>query len=199
MPYEETTRGKRPVGGFSSEPPPGMSGQPVAHAFVRTKTAEQLSKDPDLLKEYNQLARIIRIINRGKKGPMAGKPFAARFNSEVWPEGADDHDPASWLQPGEYMDVPKDVALHIVGNVWDPTLPSKMDIIKRYGDVEYEAPPSGKSDPRNASMTAVGPPPLPDLVVCEMGRGDQPASAYIAVFDLYCPQWARAEKELVKA
>lgn len=174
----------------------GMRTAPVAHV-VRAKTRALQAETPEVWKDYNSLARIIRIVNRGMKGPLKGKGFCGKCNSEMWPEGADPQDEETWLQPGEYMDVPKDVALYFVGNLWDPKLPDRIDIIQRYGGPQYERPTNDKVDMRNAPMNAVGPAPLPDLLVCEVGRSDMPASDYRAVFDLYQPEWAKAEKELV--
>lgn len=173
----------------------GMKVAPVEH-IVKQKTRASMAENPEVWKEYNALSRHIRIVNRGAKGPCKGKAFLGVHDGQLWPDAADPEDPETWLQPGEYMDVPKDVALHLVGNVWDPKLPSRQDIIRRYGDVAYEIAPGGKTDPRNTPMTAIDAAPVPDLIVCEIS-GDKPLSEYKAIFELYQPDWAK--KELVTA
>jgi|GEM_PF-3728353 len=173
-----------PEGAFVSSIP-GMKTAPVEHV-IRAKTRENMAKTPEAFKLYNELSRSIRIVNRAAKGPMAGKPFMARCNGEAWPEGSDNDDESTWLQPGEYMDVPKDVALHMVGNVWDPKLPDKQDIILRYGDYQYQETPWGTASGRMPKMIRTGPPPLPDLAVTEVnGRHKTDDLGWKCIVDLY--------------
>lgn len=156
-----------------------------------------MAKTPDVWKQYNDLSRSIRLVNRAQKGPMKDKPFCGVHDGILWPDGADPEDDTTWLQPGEYMDVPKEVAFHMCGNIWDPTLPNKADILKRYGDYEYSEPQGGKTNPQGAPMIAVGPAALPDLLVAEASARGKQQSEWKAIFDLYQPEWAK--KELVPA
>ncbi len=172
-----------PQGGFVSSIP-GMKTAPVEHV-IRAKTRENMAKTPEAFKQYNELSRSIRIVNRASKGPCAGQPFMAKCNGEAWPEGADNEYPETWLQPGEYMDVPKDVALHMVGNVWDPTLPSKQDIILRYGDYDYKGNKWGEASGRMPAMVRTGFPPLPDLAVSEVNGRHKEVGGWKCIFDLY--------------
>lgn len=173
-----------PQGAFVSTIP-GMKTAPVEHV-IRAKTRENMAKTPEAFKLYNELSRSIRIVNRASKGPMAGKPFMAKSNGESWPEGADNDFPETWLQPGEYMDVPKDVALHLVGNVWDPRLPDKQDIILRYGDWDYKGNKWGEGSGRMPAMVRSGLPSLPDLAVTEInGRHKADDIGWKCIFDLY--------------
>lgn len=175
-------RGERQGTGFGANIP-GMKTAPVEH-IVRSKTREAMAKTPEVWKQYNDLSRTIRIVNRAAKGPLAGKAVIFVFGGEIWPDGAAGDFQDSWLQPGEYMDVPKDVALHICGNLWDPALPSKQDIIGRYGDFQYEEHPNGVAG-RMAPMVRTGPPSLPDLAVCEVdGRGRE-KSGWKMMYELY--------------
>jgi hypothetical protein len=169
--------------GFTSNIP-GMQVKPVAHE-VRKKTRELEAKTPDLHTEYNALSRTIRIVNRGEKGPMAGKPYLGVFDGEQYPDEVDSLDQTTWLQPGEYMDVPKEVAFHLVGNVWDPTLPDRMNIINRHGGPQYMKPIGGKTNPGAATMQMVGLPKIPDLVVAEVNARGRESGKWIEVFDLY--------------
>jgi hypothetical protein len=163
---------------------PGMSVRPVAHE-VRRKTKAEQAKTPDVWREYNALARTIRIVNRAAKGPLAGKPYIGVYNGELYPDETDGLDQTTWLQPGEYMDVPKEVAFHLVGNVWDASLPDRMNIVNRHGGPRYARPTGGKANPGAAAMQIVGLPALPDLIVAEVnGRGKE-SGAWIEVFDLY--------------
>lgn len=175
--------GSGPVGFGASIP--GMRTAPVEHK-IRAATRAQMAKTPEVWKSYNELSRNLRIVNRAQKGPMKGHPFAIRVDGVIWPEGADPEgypDPDTWLQPGEYMDVPKDVALHICGNVWDKNLPNKMDIVQKYGDWQYEEQNQGVG--RMAPMVRVGPPDLPDLVVCELDGRSNPKGDWKPIFELY--------------
>lgn len=162
---------------------PGMRTSPVEHV-MRQKGREEMAKSPDTWKEYNALSRNIIIVNRAEKGPQAGKPFAHSFNSEAWPEGASTYDRSTWLQPGEYMIVPKDVALHICGNLWDQSLPDKMSIIQRYGDWKYDAKEEALVG-RMARMVRIGPPPLPDLLACELDGRGKPKGSWKSLYEAY--------------
>jgi hypothetical protein len=178
---EPQRHSERQPTGFGAQIP-GMRTAPVEHV-VRSKTRAEMAKNPEVWKQYNDLSRTIRIVNRAAKGPLEGKPFCAAVNGEMWPEGAAG-DLDSWLQPGEYMDVPKDVALHICGNVWDPALPNRADVISRYGDWQYEEQPLGVAG-KVAPMRKVGPPAVPDLVATEVdGRGKEKGD-WKAIYDLY--------------
>lgn len=187
----ERTSSERPVVGsgpvgFGANAIPGMKTAPVEHV-VRQKTRVEMAKNPEVWKSYNDLSRTIRIINRAAKGPMAGKAFAGKFDGQLWPEGAFEDDEESWLQPGEYMDVPKEVAWHLCGEfLWNPAArDSRMDIVNRYGDWEYEGYPDGISGGR-PKMVRVGLPPLPDLVVGELaGRGDRIKGEWKVLLDIY--------------
>ena len=163
---------------------PGMKTAPVEHV-IRAKTRENMAKTPEAFKLYNDLARSMRIVNRATKGPEAGKPFCCRVNGEMWPEGADNDYPETWLQPGEYMDVPKDVGLHICGNVWDPKMPDKQDIILRYGDFQYQETPWGTASGRMPKMVRAGLPPLPDLAVSEIDGRHREKGGWKCIVDLY--------------
>ena len=163
---------------------PGMKTAPVEHV-IRARTRTEMAKTPEAFKAYNELARSMRIVNRAAKGPMAGKPFMAKANGEAWPEGADNDDSDTWLQPGEYMDVPKDVGLHLCGNVWDPKLPDKADIIMRYGGWEYKGFDFGTAPGRMPAMVRVGPPPLPDLAVSEINGRHKEVGGWRCIVDLY--------------
>jgi hypothetical protein len=170
--------------GFVTSGIPGMSVKPVAHE-VRRKTRDLQAKTPEVWKAFNALARTMRIVNRADRGPLAGKPFCASFNGELYPDEVDGLDESTWLQPGEYMDVPKEVAFHIVGNVWDPNLPDRMNVINRYGGPQYAKPSGGKANPGAAAMQVIGLPRLPDLVVAEVNARGRESSGWIEVFDLY--------------
>lgn len=178
----EKSTGERQPTGFGVAIP-GMRTAPVEH-IVRSKTRAEMAKNPEVWKAYNELSRTIRIVNRAAKGPSKDRPFVAAVNGEVWPDGALGDHPDTWLQPGEYMDVPKDVALHICGNLWDPALPNKADIIGRYGDFEYKEQPNGVAG-RMAPMTRSGPPPIPDLGACELDGRSKEKGAYKMMYDLY--------------
>ncbi len=169
--------------GFGQNAIPGMRTAPVEHV-IRAKTRAEQAKNPEAWKAYNDLSRNLRIVNRATRGPMAGKSFCARFDGQIWPEAADNEDETTWLQPGEFMDVPKDVAIHICGNIWDPNLPNKMDIIQRYGDWKYRATPDG-SVGRMAAMVREGPPPIPDLAVIELDGRSKEKGAWKCIYDLY--------------
>lgn len=182
-PTERTQSDGRQPTGFGAKIP-GMKTAPVEHK-VRQKTRAEMQKTPDVWKAYNDLSRTMRIINRAEHGPMKNKAFSVVHNSEIWPDGADREDESTWLQPGEYMDVPKDVALHICGNIWDPRLPDKSDIIHRYGDFEYEPTAWGQGSGRMPKAVPVGPPPIPDIIVCELDGRSQPKSEYKEVYALY--------------
>jgi hypothetical protein len=170
--------------GFTSSVP-GMSVKPVAHHVIHSKTRELQAKTPEVWRNYDALARTIRIVNRAMKGPLKDQPFLGSFNGELYPDEVDSLDPATWLQPGEYMDVPKEVAFHLVGNVWDPTLPDRMHVINRHGGPQYQKPLGGKANPGAAAMTVIGLPLLPDLVVGEVNARGKNAGVWIEVFDLY--------------
>lgn len=172
-----------PQGSFVSSIP-GMKTAPVEHV-IRAKTRENMAKTPEAFKAYNELSRSMRIVNRASKGPMAGKPFMVKVNGEAWPEGSDNEEPETWLQPGEYMDVPKDVGLHICGNVWDPKLPDKADIILRYGDYQYEGYQFGTAGGRMPNMVRTGLPPLPDLAVSEINGRHKEIGGWKCIVDLY--------------
>ena len=172
-----------PQGSFVSSIP-GMKTAPVEHV-IRAKTRENMAKTPEAFKAYNELARSMRIVNRASKGPLAGKAFMAKCNGEAWPDGADNDDEGSWLQPGEYMDVPKDVALYLCGNLWDPKLPDRMDIIHRYGDFQYQGTEWGQGTGRMPPMVRVGFPPLPDLAVSEIDGRHRERGGWKCMVDLY--------------
>jgi hypothetical protein len=172
-------------GGFGNEfTIPGMKTQPVAHE-VLTKTRKNLKESGHPVKGFQELARYIRVINRAEHGPLAGKPVMFVYSGETWPEEADGDDATTWLQPGTYMDVPKEVALHICGNVWDPALPDKQNITLRYGGPEYKAPPNDVVSGRVPQMIVQGPPPIPDIIVCEVNSRGKMDVNFKYVYDLY--------------
>ena len=164
---------------------PGMKARLVAHAEVSKRTRDAQRKSPDTWKEYNALARTIRVINRAELGPCTGKAYLGCYNGDLWPDESDGNDEGTWLQPGTYMDVPKDVALHLVGNVWDPTLPDKNSVISRYGGPKFKPPPGGAVSGRGAPMEIIGPPDLPDLIVVEINSRGRMAPDFKYVYELY--------------
>ncbi len=181
---ERPNIGSGPVGFGASIP--GMKTAPVEHV-IKQKTRAEMAKNPEVWQNYNALSRLMRIINRGTVGPMAGRAFAAKFDGQIWPEGADAQDESTWLQPGEYMDVPKEVAWHFCGEfLWNhQAQESKRDIINRYGDWEYEGYEHGSAVGRNAKMVRIGMPPLPDLIVCELGGRGQIKAEWKVLVDIY--------------
>lgn len=178
---EEKTIGSGKVG-FGANAIPGMKTAPVEHV-IRAKTRAEMAKNPGVWKTYTELSRNLRIVNRASRGPMAGRAFAARFDGQMWPEGADNDDESTWLQPGEYMDVPKDVALHFCGNIWDSSLPNKLDVIQRYGDWRYKEGQGGTGG--MAKMVREGPPELPDLAVIELDGRSKEKGNWKCIYDIY--------------
>lgn len=144
--------------------------------------SQQLPPEVDPGKIEN-LSPTIRIVNRAEKGPCAKKGFIGVWNGTAFPYGADPDDADSFLQPGESMDIPREAALHICGNLWDAKLADKQRIISRYGGYEYEdcGPVSG----RVATMKVVGPPPVPDLVAIEVNGKGKPIGEARSMWDLY--------------
>jgi hypothetical protein len=183
--HGEDGKGTLKPAGFGNEfVVPGMKTQPVAHE-VLTKTRKNLKESGHPVKGFKELARYIRIINRAEKGPLAGQPVMFCYSGEPWPEEADGDDEVTWLQPGTYMDVPKEVALHIVGNVWDESLPDKQIIGHRYGGPEYKAPPNDVVSGRVPQMIIQGPPPIPDLIVTEVNSRGKMDANFKYVYELY--------------
>lgn len=176
----ETPRGKP---GFESSVP-GLQTAPVAHA-VRKSTRDLETKTPERLVEFNKLSRTIRIVNRAEVGPLKGKPFMGVHSGEQYPDEIDSLDDSTWLQPGEYMDVPKEVALHLCGNLWDPSLPGKVDVTNRYGGLQYVPPAGGSVAGRTAPMIARGMPLLPDLMACEINTRGKVSGEWKSMYELY--------------
>jgi len=168
----------------------GPVGEPMGDVGT-ARRAVKADKAEDLVPDFRALTRTVRIINRGEKGTLDredGTPgtlhrgFMACVNGELYPDGADPEDEDTWLQPGEYMDVPKDVAISIAGNCFDPVLPDRNDIIRRYGDFQYQ---EGPAILRNAPTVKVGPPALPDLVLQQVDGRGRLVGEPRAIWDLY--------------
>ena len=148
------------VGAFTDDAA-GLQNAPVSSA-VRMATRKT---SPERV--YDGMPRMWKITNRGEKGALAGKPWACAYEEGSYPEGATS-DERTWLQVGEAMVVSRDVMLHICGNVYDPRLPDKQDIIQRYGDWEYDVQPTadGTVAGRVPIMSVIGPPTaMPDLLI----------------------------------
>lgn len=135
--------------------------------------------------DIEHLSRNIRIINRAEKGPKAGKPFIGAWDGNTYPDGADADDPSTWLQPGEHMDVPREAALHLCGNLWDGKLPDKRAVIEFYGGYEYAD--AGPVSGRVTTMQIVGPPRMPDLVAMEVNGKGKATGEPRSMWDLYKP------------
>jgi len=125
---------------------------------------------------YVGLSKQMRVTNRAKKGAMKGKPWMWVYGGEAYPEDADRSDPpdqSTWLQPGESMVVPREVAIHIFGAIFAPGLPDKLDILSKHGGWEYMPTPSAGLPGRMPPMQIVGPPPrMADLLVQQIdGKG----------------------------
>lgn len=189
---------KHASAGFT-EAIPGMSAAPRARELAR-KTQRELDAAgkgfADVHKEYHELSRMMRIVNRAMKGPLKGQPFMGCADSLQWPDDVDSDDERTWLQPGEYMDVPKDVAFVMFGNLWDPSRPDRQDIIRKYGNHPFE-PPKDEKVAGQAPMIPTGCPPIPDLVVYEVNARGQRAGEFKFVYDVYCRDYGKFyEKDL---
>lgn len=183
---------KHATAGFT-ESIPGMAAQPTAFTRAsRTQRQIDSGKDGirDLHKEYNELSRMMRVVNRGVKGPMKGKGFLGCADGQLWPDQVDADDERTWLQPGEYMDVPKDVAFLMFGNLWDPTRPDRADIIRKYGNHPFERPGDDKVSGM-APMIPTGCPPIHDLVVYEIDSRGQKVGDFRFVYDIYCRDYGK--------
>lgn len=184
MPEAVATTGKggKADAGFAS-----ASGAfaPRAHQTVKKAMRENEREGKVEHKTIATLSATIRVALRGEKGPMAGKPFLGVVNGEQFPDEVDSHDRETWLQPGTYMDVPLEAAYHMFGNVWDPTLPDKRDIINRYGGPQYAPPPGDKVAGRGAPMVIAGLPKIPDILLAEVDRRGNVKGEWKSVFELY--------------
>jgi hypothetical protein len=168
------------VGGFQEEAPSGVEAASVGQA-VRAESGKIVPE-----RVYNGLARNFKITNRAKIGPRAGKPFMTCVGGETYPEGANGDDPSTWLQPGEGMFVDRSTAMYICGNVFDRLLPDKQDIIRRYGDWEFEGIPEQGVVGRIPPLKIIGPPRyMPDLVVEQVDQRGKRMGEPIAMFELY--------------
>jgi hypothetical protein len=168
-PRQTTNRSGIADAGFDSASPSGTFA-PRAHNVVKQKTREHIASSGDPHRTYAELAQTIRVGLRAEKGPLKGKPFLGVVDGEQFPDEVDSRDRATWLQPGSYMDIPKQAAYHLFGNVWDPDLPDRRDVINRYGGPQYAPPPGGTVAGRGAPMVIKDFPKIPDVLLVEVDR-----------------------------
>lgn len=172
---------------------PGMSAAPVPAQERVRKAQRELDKreeNRDVHKEFNELSRTMRVVNRGMKGPMKGRAFLGVANGEQWPENVDADDESTWLQCGEFMDVPKDVAFILFGNLWDPRRPDRTDIIRKYGNHPFTPPPDEKVSGM-APMTPQGCPPIHDLVIYEIDSRGRKSGDFRFLYDIHCRDYGK--------
>lgn len=147
------------------------------------------SKTGNAERVYTGLPRMWKVTNLAKQGALKNKGWFASFNGAHYPDGVDPEDEATYLQPGESMIVDREVMISIAGDILNPNLPDKNDIIAKYGGWEYDVQPTqdGKVAGRIPVMTIIGPPlQMPDLLIEPIDlRGK--ASAYKRnLIDTYC-------------
>lgn len=188
---------KHASAGFT-ETIPGMSAAPRARDLAQRKQREYDASGTGFAgvhKEFHELSRVMRVVNRGMKGPMKGQPFLGCADSMLYPDDATGDDRATWLACGEYMDVSKETAFLLFGNLWDPNRPDRYDIIRKYGNHPFERPKDDKIAGQ-APMTPADCPPIHDLVVYEINNRGQKIGDYKFVYDIYCRDYRFHEKDL---
>lgn len=195
MGFQQDGSGKRkPVGGFNDGSDPGSGGASIATAPVRQVVATETAKTK-LERIYTGLPPYYRITNRASKGHREGKPFLTSVAGERLPADADPEDPSTWLQPGDSMVVNLDAMLGMCGSIFDPLLPDKEEIIRKYGDWEYEGVPEAGMTGRKPAMRIIGPPlELPDLVIEGLNQRMMPVGEAVSLFDKYVGNNVRYHK-----
>lgn len=186
MPIIPGKKGQEAMVGAFVDEAPGISRNSVAPVVSAATSKMALERN------YSGVARTVKITNRAERGYV--KAFCGAFDGEAFPEGASE-DNTTWLQPGESMTVPKDAAIHFCGNVWDPMAADGDDIIRRYGDWQYE---SILGSGRGVTVRKIGAPmQLPDLLVVQVDQRGRELHEPIAVYDKYTKS-ARYVPRLVK-
>ena len=140
------------------------------------------------------LSAMCRITNRAKycreDYNAPSKYFAFAFSGEIYPDGFDPENPdETGLLPGEHMDIPTAVAIHICGDVFDPNLEAseKLLVIRKHGDWEHDdsAAVAGNASGRNPGIRVIGLPPMPDLIVQQVSQRGKTQGEPVSILDFY--------------
>lgn len=168
------------TGAFTREAANGMATlSPTQIATVLTE--QRSSHGVEFMASGAQ--KIARITNRAKKGYV--KYFSGAYAGEIYPDGATD-DKTTWLAPGESITVPLEVALHLCGNFLRDDVVDKDEIVKRYGDWDYEPAPIAGFAGGRAPLNVIGPPiRFPDLLVVQIDQRGREMGEPVAIYDRY--------------
>lgn len=128
--------------------------------------------------------RTVRVTNRAEKGYV--KAWFAHWNGNVYPSDSKFSDKASWLQPGESMELPVHVAIFCLGDFSNPDVPESR---QRYAD-KIGGFHTKFQDKRmrtfleNVAAEIVGPPIFaPDLLVEVLDDRGRPIVDKISTFE----------------
>src|SRR5579875_3666990 len=181
MPWKPGAKGQAAIEpGFEND----GKGAGIDAAPVGMVVAQESSKLP----QENRIVgftRTMKVTNRAEKGPCKGRPFLGSYGGVLYPEGADAEDEATWLQPGESMTIERDAAFHFFGRIFDPLMPDKQDVIRMYGDYQWEGVPDSGLVGRIPKMRKIGPPPLPDLMIVQVDQRGREIGETASLYDRY--------------
>ena len=199
MPLERDANGNilRAVGGFQATSPISGMGGPDSGMAHWVASHAKTGMVP-----LHKMPKTVRVENRAEKGYV--KQWFGVVNGELYPEGARDDDPATWIQPGDTIYLPTEIALTLFGffgSDGQKSMEERERVIKMFGDWQYEGIPFEGSR-RQVSMHKVGPPPnLPDFILSFVDQRMKPLGEPVSLFD-WCvgtkPRWHVTKDKAIK-
>jgi len=146
-----------------------------------------------------RMPRTVLVHNRAEKGYV--KVWYGVRDGQMYPDGAVSDDKSTWLQPGEDLYLPTEIALGLFGmfGIDGPEAnKERLRVIIMHGNWQFEGIPFEGSK-KNVSMNIIGPPPkLPDLMLSFVDQRNKSLSEPISFFD-WCVGTTRYRKQVDKA
>ena len=175
--------------GFDPDAPGKVDAQDVAPAVM----TENAKLPPENLVRY--YARTFKVINRAEKGHV--KAWRGTYNGVSYPEGSTppehgvdyaDADKSTWLQPGAHMFMDRDAVFHFFGRIFQPDakIVDGNDIIRAYGDFQYEGVPETGLTGKVIGVRKIGDPlEMPDLGVVQIDQLGNEQGERFYLWDVY--------------